>query len=278
MGVAQPTPSISPLPVLAGSPPQDTVEARLRAGAGVVSLAPAAWALGRQLVDSLLSAATIMLRHTGSAAGRERAAVLSMECKLELEPCEGEGSPETQTAAASARRQLRLSLPLRGTPAAPVTPTASAASLSSPGTPEGAPDSAFAPRAPSALSLQDLPSAAQGGAAEGSAPPPPPPPPGRRAFVTLLTRDSYLPGAQALARSLRAVGSSHPLLVMHTAGSLSPAALEALRREPTVELREVARFAPPPEGNHDTSGYKLALYAECWTKLAMWELEGEYER
>jgi alpha-N-acetylglucosamine transferase len=26
------------------------------------------------------------------------------------------------------------------------------------------------------------------------------------------------------------------------------------------------------------SGYKLSLYAECWTKLRMWELDDEFDR
>lgn len=28
-----------------------------------------------------------------------------------------------------------------------------------------------------------------------------------------------------------------------------------------------------PAGRHDMGRYKLQLYAECWTKLRMWELE-----
>src|SRR3546814_5839 len=33
---------------------------------------------------------------------------------------------------------------------------------------------------------------------------------------------------------------------------------------------EVEKFMPR---NADSSGYKLALYAECWTKLRIWEME-----
>ncbi|PRW56181.1 glycosyl transferase [Chlorella sorokiniana] len=93
----------------------------------------------------------------------------------------------------------------------------------------------------------------------------------RFAFVTLLTRDSYLPGVQALARSLAAVQTAHPLLVMYTADTLSPSAVAALQQEPVCRPLAVERYSPP--GGHNPGRYKLWLYAECWTKLRMWELE-----
>lgn len=34
---------------------------------------------------------------------------------------------------------------------------------------------------------------------------------------------------------------------------------------------------PCKTGGHDPARYKLQLYAECWTKLRMWELE-EWDR
>ncbi|KAL4442954.1 hypothetical protein ABPG77_008445 [Micractinium sp. CCAP 211/92] len=97
----------------------------------------------------------------------------------------------------------------------------------------------------------------------------------RFAYATLLTRDGYLPGVQALARSLRGVGSRHPLLVIYTADTLSSAAVAALEAEPGCEPLAVERYVPP--GMHDFGAYKLQLYAECWTKLRLWELE-QYER
>ena len=36
--------------------------------------------------------------------------------------------------------------------------------------------------------------------------------------------------------------------------------------------------APPPPLGVDHRAYKLAAYADCWTKLRMWEWEGEFER
>ena len=32
-----------------------------------------------------------------------------------------------------------------------------------------------------------------------------------------------------------------------------------------------------PAGRHDFRQYKHAIFAECWTKLRMWQLE-EYDR
>lgn len=154
-------------------------------------------------------------------------------------------------------------------------------------------------------------------------------------------RDGYLPGAQALARSLRKVGSRHPLLVIYTADTLSSAAVAALEAEPGCKPLAVERYVPPggvglwevgrhlcwrhmctflpsitlparraarkafsdwnsgqqvdnlhhlrpfhraaccirgtAAGMHDFGAYKLQLYAECWTKLRLWELE-QFER
>ena len=149
-----------------------------------------------------------------------------------------------------------------------------------------------------------------------------------------LCRDSYLPGVQALARSLAAVHAAHPLLIMYTADTLSPGAMAALEREAGCQPLAVQRYHPPgglpnaawqpvvvrhraggtvvlagmlpgiaaqpawrgtdptarcaaaaaplplpplPAGNHNAGRYKLQLYAECWTKLRMWELE-QYDR
>lgn len=101
--------------------------------------------------------------------------------------------------------------------------------------------------------------------------------PPRFAYATLLTRDSYLPGAQCLARSLRAAGASHPLLVLHTPDTLSAAAGAAMAAEHGVVMRPVARYHPPP-GTVDARRYKLPGYAECWTKLRLFDLEGEFDR
>ncbi|KAL4457680.1 hypothetical protein ABPG75_012545 [Micractinium tetrahymenae] len=128
------------------------------------------------------------------------------------------------------------------------------------------------------LTPGDVPPAALGDALEGAAAAEPPSPTvaGQRfAYATLLTRDGYLPGVQALARSLQAVGSRHPLLVIYTGDTLSSAAVAALEAEPGCQPLAVERYVPP--GRHDFGAYKLQLYAECWTKLRLWGLE-QYER
>lgn len=63
----------------------------------------------------------------------------------------------------------------------------------------------------------------------------------RYAYVTLLTKDAYLPGVLALHRSLRLVRARHELIVLHTAGVAS-AALDALRREGGMRLRFTEQF------------------------------------
>lgn len=67
----------------------------------------------------------------------------------------------------------------------------------------------------------------------------------RYAYATLLTRDSYLPGVQALARSLAAVSAQHPLLVLHTPDTLPAAAVAALRLEPGCQPVAMQRYRPP---------------------------------
>jgi inositol 3-alpha-galactosyltransferase len=97
------------------------------------------------------------------------------------------------------------------------------------------------------------------------------------AYATLLTRDTYLPGAQCLARSLRAAGAAHPLLVLHTLDTLSATAAAVMSLETGVVMRPVARYHPPP-GTADARLYKLPAYSECWNKLRLFELEGEFDR
>lgn len=60
-----------------------------------------------------------------------------------------------------------------------------------------------------------------------------------------LRRDTYLPGVQALARSLAAVQAAHPLLVMYTADTLSCSAVAALQQEPGCQPLAVQRYSPP---------------------------------
>ncbi|PSC72665.1 glycosyl transferase isoform B [Micractinium conductrix] len=116
------------------------------------------------------------------------------------------------------------------------------------------------------------PLAAPYGATQPAAAPPAPPAGRRFAYVTLLTKDGYLPGVQALARSLRLVGGRYPMIVMYTKG-VGQSALGALRDE-GLHLQFTEQFEA--EGV-DHREYKRSLYLECWNKLRMWEMV-EYDR
>ncbi|KAI0257592.1 glycosyltransferase family 8 protein [Lactifluus subvellereus] len=94
----------------------------------------------------------------------------------------------------------------------------------------------------------------------------------KAAYVTLLTRDSYLPGALTLHYSLKSVRSRYPLVVLFTP-SLPQRTREALIRR-NVQLREIQPLQPE-------DGYVLAKqderFADTWSKLRAFEL-AEYDR
>jgi alpha-N-acetylglucosamine transferase len=108
-----------------------------------------------------------------------------------------------------------------------------------------------------------------------------------QAYVTVLTGDGYAPGAVALARSLRAVGATRPLVVLATSAVRAVAELEGLGCE-------VRRIALPPlsedfQRRHATAaihaaspftrGTKPAFHDTLhnFAKLRLWEL-GEYRK
>jgi hypothetical protein len=83
-----------------------------------------------------------------------------------------------------------------------------------------------------------------------------------RAYVTLLTRSSYLPGVLVLNHSLRQVDARYPLVVMVT--SSLPKEARLLLQNCAIRIREVTSLHPPV-------GYTLAghdsRFADTWTKL-----------
>ncbi|KAI0479344.1 nucleotide-diphospho-sugar transferase [Xylariaceae sp. FL0804] len=107
---------------------------------------------------------------------------------------------------------------------------------------------------------------------------------GRFAYVTLITRSSYLAGVVVLAHTLRRRGSRHPLIVLYTPGSLAAHAVRALELEasrtrsgsgsgsglPLLLLRPCEPLAPPP-------GSAVPLIAErfedTWTKLRAFDVD-----
>lgn len=92
------------------------------------------------------------------------------------------------------------------------------------------------------------------------------------AFVTLLTKKSYLPGTLVLARSLRTtppegpqgyVGSKYPLVVMVTP-QLPQDARDVLNKE-NIVMRDVNSLHPA-EGVHKLAAHD-SRFADTWTKL-----------
>jgi len=82
------------------------------------------------------------------------------------------------------------------------------------------------------------------------------------AYVTLLTRASYLAGVLVLDYCLRAVGSKYPLVVMVT--SSLPEDARAVLRKRCIITREVTSLQPP--GQHTLASHD-ARFADTWTKL-----------
>ncbi|KAF8642318.1 hypothetical protein AX16_009588 [Volvariella volvacea WC 439] len=95
----------------------------------------------------------------------------------------------------------------------------------------------------------------------------------RKAFVTLLTKTSYLPGALVLDNDLRQVGSKYPLVVMVTP-ALPQDAKNALHRRGII-TREV-QLLKLEEGKHALAAHD-ARFEDTWTKLRGFGLV-EYER
>lgn len=97
---------------------------------------------------------------------------------------------------------------------------------------------------------------------------PQPAPSSQPVIVGLLSphlpcRDGYLSGVQALARSLQAVGSRHPLLVIYTADTLSSAAVTALEAETGCKPLAVERYRPPGRAWDREEGQGRASGAHC---------------
>lgn len=83
------------------------------------------------------------------------------------------------------------------------------------------------------------------------------------AWVTLLTQPGYVVGVEALQKSLRAVESRYPLVVMVTE-NIDAAARQVLEQQGCL-LRDVAPLSPNPSL---ANSYANARFAEVWTKLA----------
>jgi hypothetical protein len=85
----------------------------------------------------------------------------------------------------------------------------------------------------------------------------------KAAYVTLLTKASYLPGTLVLDHGLRTVGSKYPLVVM-TASSLSSEARDVLHKR-GIMTREV-EMLQPKQGSHALATHDVR-FSDTWTKL-----------
>ncbi|KAH9835701.1 nucleotide-diphospho-sugar transferase [Rhodofomes roseus] len=95
----------------------------------------------------------------------------------------------------------------------------------------------------------------------------------RAAYVTLLTKSAYLPGALVLHHSLLSVGAKYPLVVMVTP-SVGQDIRDTLTRRGMI-VRTVDHLTPR-EGAHTLSPHD-ARFGDTWTKLRAFELT-EYDR
>lgn len=94
----------------------------------------------------------------------------------------------------------------------------------------------------------------------------------KQAWVTLLTRSSYLPGAVLLAHSLKKNQSKYPLLILITP-SFPSSSIESLAKEcalSNAHLIQIEPLFPPPENS--PSSFIAARFEDTWTKLRVFEL------
>ncbi|KAL8677849.1 MAG: hypothetical protein Q9186_005761 [Xanthomendoza sp. 1 TL-2023] len=94
----------------------------------------------------------------------------------------------------------------------------------------------------------------------------------KRAWVTLLTRSSYLPGVVTLAHSLSTHRTAYPLIVLVTP-SLPDSSLQALELEskhnPLLLIHPIELLLPP-DGQRSAS--VASRFEDTWTKLRAFQL------
>ncbi|GAA6061250.1 hypothetical protein JCM10212_000691 [Sporobolomyces blumeae] len=96
---------------------------------------------------------------------------------------------------------------------------------------------------------------------------------GGKAWVTLLTKTSYLQGCLVLDHSLRRVSSKYPLVVFATP-ELPREARDILQHR-GIKFREIEYIQPPNNGKELDEHDKR--FADTWTKLRCFEMV-EYDR
>lgn len=95
--------------------------------------------------------------------------------------------------------------------------------------------------------------------------------PERRAFVTfLMGAGDYVKGVVALAKSLRAVQSSYPLIVAVT--ECVPGAHKKLLLREGCIVREIKKVKPPKSAGNVK--FACDYYVVNYTKLRIWQVGG----
>ncbi|KAL8984150.1 MAG: hypothetical protein Q9177_004775, partial [Variospora cf. flavescens] len=93
----------------------------------------------------------------------------------------------------------------------------------------------------------------------------------KRAWVTLLTRSSYLPGVITLAYSLSTHKTLYPLIVLVTP-SLPSSSLHALELEshhnPLLLIHPIEPLLPPAQSTSSVA----SRFEDTWTKLRAFSL------
>ena len=92
------------------------------------------------------------------------------------------------------------------------------------------------------------------------------------AYVTLITRSSYLPGVVILAHTLQEHGSTYPLIVLYTP-SLTAVALRALELEAAgTNLLLLQEIEPLRPSRNEPLAPLVQRYQDTWTKLRVFDI------
>lgn len=110
-------------------------------------------------------------------------------------------------------------------------------------------------------------------------------PPSKNAYVTLLTRPSYLAGALLLAHTLHQHSPTTPLIITYTPSTIPAPVLSALQSEAphsNILLHPVEHLRLPDDddGKNTPHGMVAERFLDTWTKLRvfdLWNMEQAWE-
>lgn len=106
--------------------------------------------------------------------------------------------------------------------------------------------------------------------------------PSKNAYVTLLTRPSYLAGAILLAYTLNKHSPSTPLIICYTPETLPESSVHAFAAEAkhsNIVLKPVEHLRLPDDGT--AHGMVAERFIDTWTKLRvfdLWDMEQKWEK